>query len=380
MASDYDPIKQLSQINAAKPSNSEEARNVAAAIRQLKGFVKYFLAKVLNDDGTLKAGTVSSSDGLGDGVVRGSTANSAGEQQEVLQGTISTPDLRDLAVSAGKLAEDAVEEAKIKALAVTAGKLAADAVETAKVKDLNITTDKLAALAVTAAKLATDAVEEPKIKNAAVTNGKIADLAVTPAKISNIGLAKLLVGDGTSAQAGAVGGALTATWNDTLKQIVFALATASATGNLAYARVVEKKATTTDAGASVAGTYTARPSWFIESDSLGLVVGTTGAKLVFAAAGVYIVHIMCPGYSCGLHRIKLRKTTATAADKLIGSGVEAGPGVQNMASLEGVVVTAAANEEYEIQHWCEKTHTKGLGRAVGDTLDEIYGRIEILKV
>jgi len=62
--------------------------------------------------------------------------------------------IEDLAVTAAKLAAEAVETAKIKDLNVTAGKLAANAVETAKIKDLNVTEGKLAAKAVTLAKQA----------------------------------------------------------------------------------------------------------------------------------------------------------------------------------------------------------------------------------
>jgi len=66
-------------------------------------------------------------------------------------------------VTAGKLAADAVETAKIKDGQVTTAKLAADAVETAKIKDAQVT----------AAKLAADAVETAKIKDAS-HDGKLA--------------------------------------------------------------------------------------------------------------------------------------------------------------------------------------------------------------
>ena len=91
---------------------------------------------------------------------------------------METAKIKDLNVTAGKLAADAVETAKIKDLNVTAGKLAADAVETAKIKDLNVTAGKLAA----------DAVETAKIKDGAVTAAKIADASVSAAKIDPSGL------------------------------------------------------------------------------------------------------------------------------------------------------------------------------------------------
>jgi hypothetical protein len=76
----------------------------------------------------------------------------------------ATDDIVDGAVTALKLASNAVENAKILNGAVTAGKLAADAVETAKIKDLSVNSDKLAA----------DAVETDKIDDGAVTAPKLA--------------------------------------------------------------------------------------------------------------------------------------------------------------------------------------------------------------
>jgi len=50
----------------------------------------------------IKDDTLTDQD-IGQGAVRGSTANSAGSEQEIAQGTISTPDLRSGAVTAAKL-------------------------------------------------------------------------------------------------------------------------------------------------------------------------------------------------------------------------------------------------------------------------------------
>jgi NH3-dependent NAD+ synthetase len=87
---------------------------------------------------------------------------------------IVTADIQDGAVTAAKLAANAVETAKIKDSNVTAAKLATDSVETAKIKDANVT----------ASKLATDAVETAKIKDANVTTAKIADDAADKTKIA----------------------------------------------------------------------------------------------------------------------------------------------------------------------------------------------------
>ena len=60
--------------------------------------------------------------------------------------------------------------AHIKALAVTAAKLAANAVETAKIKDANVTAAKIAANAVTAAKIADDILTGAKAAVVAESN------------------------------------------------------------------------------------------------------------------------------------------------------------------------------------------------------------------
>ena len=88
---------------------------------------------------------------------------------------VITDKLAALAVTAAKIATDAVETLKIKDANVTAVKLAADAVETAKIKDANVT----------AAKLATDSVETLKIKDLNVTTGKLAADVVTNPKVAD---------------------------------------------------------------------------------------------------------------------------------------------------------------------------------------------------
>ncbi len=127
------------------PAGSEAVKLGAKRIRDLKTSLNTLLGTLFNDDGSPK------------------------------DNTVTTDEIADAAVTAVKLATDAVETAKIKDAAVTAVKLATDAVETVKIKDA----------AVTAVKLATDSIITVKIQDAAVTSAKIAAGAITADKIDS---------------------------------------------------------------------------------------------------------------------------------------------------------------------------------------------------
>lgn len=77
------------------------------------------------------------------------------------------------AITAVKIANDAVTTVKINGLSVTTAKLANNAVTEAKIDDAAVTTAKLAASAVTTAKLDSSAVTTPKIAGGAVTHAKL---------------------------------------------------------------------------------------------------------------------------------------------------------------------------------------------------------------
>jgi hypothetical protein len=130
-----------------------------------------------------------------------------------------TAGIENLAVTTGKLADNAVTTIKVDAAGLGAAALATDSVITAKIQDLAVTTGKLAALSVTTAKIAADAVTaaelasnavvtasivdanvtEAKLATSAVTEAKIADGAVTVAKVSDASItyAKLNLADGS---------------------------------------------------------------------------------------------------------------------------------------------------------------------------------------
>jgi len=81
--------------------------------------------------------------------------------------------IKDVGVTAAKLATDAV----------TAAKLVADAVETAKIKDSAVTSEKINDGAVTNSKLLDQSVNTAKLDFASVINSRIADSTILPGKL-----------------------------------------------------------------------------------------------------------------------------------------------------------------------------------------------------
>ncbi len=153
----------------------------------------------------------------------------------VENGSVTTVKIVDEAVTADKIAANAVTTEKIEDGAVTAGKLAADAVVEENIADDAVTTDKIADEAVTAAKLNADVagdcigldaasgainvkvddmtieagndalqlkasgVDTPHLADDAVTSDKIADGAVTADKLADSAALVALIGAGLGA-------------------------------------------------------------------------------------------------------------------------------------------------------------------------------------
>jgi hypothetical protein len=116
---------------------------------------------------------------------------------------VTTVKLADSAVNAAKIESGSVGTAKLADLAVTGAKLADNAVTAAKIADGSVGTSELANLSVTNAKIASNSVDGAKIidgsvgtdeiANGSVTNSKLADNSVNAAKIidGSVGTAEL---------------------------------------------------------------------------------------------------------------------------------------------------------------------------------------------
>lgn len=381
---DYSNITTLAAIDTATPAGSEAGSALDDAIRQLKYFCKNFLAVAHTDAGALKAGSAVAGS-IAAGTVRGSTANSAGTAQEISQGTISTPDFRAGAVDATALATDAVTTAKILAAQVTTAKIAASAVTATELATGAVTTAKVAANAITGTELAshasTDAsraVATNHIKDANVTTAKIADLAVTAGKIATIGAGKLLVGDTTGAVAATVGGALTMTLVGTTATFVLAGSGLASGFAALYCIIKESYASGTNAGASVASTWTDRTSW--TADDPGSLCSLSGANITIKATGDYLIRIRAPGYSCGSHKCKLYDQTGTQ-DLKFGSSAAAPPGVISDSFIDCIIHIGTINTQLRVKTWAElSVLSNGLGLAVGSGDVEIYTTLEIIKL
>ena len=125
--------------------------------------------------------------------LNGSSLNQTGAGIKVADLGVGTAQLADLGVTAGKLAANAVESAKINGLAVTTAKIAdgavtnqklgADSVDSAKIADDAVANEHIADNAVQSPQLQANAVITAKIADLNVTSGKLADDAVTLAKV-----------------------------------------------------------------------------------------------------------------------------------------------------------------------------------------------------
>src|SRR5258705_1542505 len=290
------------------PQDSEDANKVGQVDLQTRRFVSDFLETKFDSGASDVLLPAAVADASLAGKVKGSTSNS-GTERAVSQGTISTPDLRDDAVSANKILAAAVTTVKIADGNVTNAKLNDGAVTTAKITDAQVTTAKLAADSVDATVLKDDATGVA----GAVTTDHIRSLAVTQAKI-----AAAAVGPDQIFLATTAADILVANSSKKFQSVpLTGDATISTAGVLTLnsngiSVVEEKAANGVSGGGSTATTWVTRGvtvPWVIKFQTVASMISLAlgSGKISFTAAGVYVVRAQASGYKVGKNVIRINR-------------------------------------------------------------------------
>jgi hypothetical protein len=184
----YDRITPATLANlgavATLPLDTEDSNVLGAVDRQTREFIYDFLSSVFDANGDLLATSINVATTLA-GAVNGSTANTAGVQQQIVQGTVSTPDIRVAAITSALIAAGAVTTGCLADGSVTTAKLAALAVTSAQIANATITEAQMAASSIGSAELINSCVTAIKIADGVVGTTQLAALSVTAAKIAN---------------------------------------------------------------------------------------------------------------------------------------------------------------------------------------------------
>lgn len=367
------------------PQFSEDANKVWEVDSQTRRFVYDFLASKFDqaNGDAIKAGTINDTSLAGK--IKGSVSNS-GAQQAIVQGTVSTPDLRDDAVNTNKILNNAITVAKIGDDQVTTFKINNLAVTTAKIADANVTTPKLAADAVDAVVLKDDAtgaagaVTTDHIRSLAITQPKIALAAVGPNQLfAAVAPAHILVADGTNKfQSVAMSGDAT----------ISSAGVVTLTQN-GLSVVEEKAANGVSGGGSTALSWNIRGvtvAWVIKFQTVASLInlGLGAGKISFAAAGVYIVRARASGYKIGKNTIRINRFNSSDVSQETFNGITQNcpaAGANTTMTFVEARLVIAGGDYIKIEHWAELTEAvDGLGLAVSSgSGDEIHASVEIQK-
>jgi hypothetical protein len=370
------------------PTDQEDANKLAQVDLQSRRFVYDFLIRFFDETAsdTLKAAAIV--DASVAGKVKGSTSN-GGTQQGIVQGTVSTPDLRD----------DAVATAKILALAVTSAKLADDSVTNTKIASAAVNTDELANNSVITDKLANDAVDAAKLKDDAtglagavttdhirtdaVTQAKIADTAVGPDQLFlAVAEANILVADASKKfQSVALSGDVTIT--------AAGILTITARQ---FAHFVEKAGNGVGGGSSIAGgagfsnlNIRGVSTLWNPAVPVGGVTPGVGGRLTFGQTGTYSIEGFVPGFETGKHIARLARYNSADLfqNEILGSSeVAAIGGVPTCSRIIGEIIIVTVGDYIKIEHWTEFVKaTTGLGSPTSSgATGEVYAQLYIRRL
>lgn len=145
-------------------------------------------------------------------------------------------------------------------------------------------------------------------------------------------------------------------------------------------RIREEKAAGVSAGGLTAANWTKRD---LNTVALNEITGASisVSSVITLPAGVFDVDAWAPGYGVGGHKLRLRQTSGTAADLLLGSTeFNANTAVaQTLARLSGRL-TLAAGITMELQHNCTTTRAASGAGVAANLGVEVYSEILIRKV
>ncbi len=369
------------------PAVGEDANKLYLVDLQTRRFISDFLETKFDSSASDALKPAAVVDATLAGKVKGSTSN-AGSQQAIVQGTISTPDLRDDCVTAAKIADGAISGVLLADDSVVTSKLgeAPNGVATSNINDLAVTTAKLAADSVDSAKLkdssSTDAdraVTTDHIRDSAVTTGKIAANAVTGAKMVA----------GTSGQILVANGSGVFTPVSVTGDAAISNAGVVTIGAAGHGKVIERAANTVVGGVNSAATWNIRGvtvPWIKEYETVTSMIDiTAGSGKISLAAGTYLLEVISPGYKVDEHicRISRYNVSNVLQESIYGtSEISTAADAVQTASQVLAKMTFVGTDYFKVEHWTKTANaTDGFGHPTssGGTY-EIYTTIKVQKI
>ena len=145
-----------------------------------------------------------------------------------------------------------------------------------------------------------------------------------------------------------------------------------------YAIICDQKSQNTDGGTFTSGDWRTRDLNTELADADGIV--SISSNQFTLQAGTYLIEANAPAYKTNRHQIKLRQTSGTAADIVLGTAEYAKDSYQGYTrSFLSTRVTISGATTYEIQHRSEvsmSTYGFGIG---ANFSTEIYTIVKIFK-
>lgn len=130
----------------------------------------------------------------------------------------------------------------------------------------------------------------------------------------------------------------------------------------------------TNGGASSSGVQTRD----LNTVQFNTIAGASlSSNQITLPAGDFLIEATVPAYQVSRHQAKIVNTTSNV--EYLGSNASAGTGIQTV-SVISVVVTTAANDVLEIQHYTQSASTTGLGLACTASTDEVYTQVKVTQL